>query len=608
MALAGCAAGSGDADAGGGVGAVAAETSVQLDVTNDEVVDAFADDGGDGATTPDDAEDGAQTQSDMLVVTDGGEGDDLDSDGGGGDGTLEDTTQNDTDAALADGDSLDADLSDVEPDAMTDSLEDINLDAIANVDAADLDSDALADVDSVADDGDGESGDGDGDMGDGDDAADAADGADGADAGDTTVQDTGPIDVISFDATQVPTQVTAQQTDLLALPQVDFVDVTSLFGFAPSKEWVQCVAVGDTDADGDDDVVLIRKVPNQQMQIVAMELSTAAYPSAVVSAIDVSLLVPTSACKLVDLDADGDADLLMGGASGLALYTNIGGSKFVDASAQALPPILTVVPTSIAPADYDGDGDIDLYVGGGDVPGDCTSTLCKYDSGDFTCMYPPGWLQTPTSQDRMLRNDNGVFIDVTTTWAIPNDSGYMSTAADVDLDLDGHVDVLVGSDFGPQMLLRSNGKTYLQQASAAGISAYGHAMGWGIGDLDGDGWVDLVQTDLGPGHLWQRKPPVGPLALDVAPDFVDRANDWGLYGLTYATSNWSPLLHDFDHDGDLDIYLGISMFSFSPSMFETFLDTCGFDTTGFKGVDLLIRNDLSTSGGFAAARVSPASQ
>ena len=560
----------------------------------DAQVDAKADGNvSDGDLTADGDTSSGASDSDTLQTGDGGTEDG--SDDGSDDGVaVDDATDGAATDAADDGDQAEAG-SDADD---GDSQDSADTGGAGDVDDADVDETSVAgDADTAAD------ADGDADVNaDADAESDADAEADTTDPLDV-LPDAATIVVVSFDATVAPAQVAGPQLDLLSLPPAAFLPITSTFGFGSKSEWLTCVAVGDTDADGDDDVVLMRRLPDQTVQIVTLVVQAGAPPSVVTSKVDTSLLVPTDSCALVDMDADGDGDLWLGGASGLGYYKNVGSSSFVDDSAAVLPPLLLAQPTSMAPTDLDLDGDLDLFVAAGSPPTDCNQMSCAYSNADFQCVFKQTQALNIAAQDLVLRNDNGVFSDVTSQWGVPNLSPNMSTAADLDLDLDGKPDILVGNDFGPQEVLRNTGKSFEVQSKASGINVYGHAMGWGVGDLDGDGWIDLVQTDLGPSHVWRRVPPAANAAPGTPPSFVDVAGPWGLMALTWATSTWNPLFHDFDNDGDLDILLGVSVFQISSTEFAKKLNGCGQLDDSFVGVDLLLRNDLSTGGGFAAARL-----
>jgi hypothetical protein len=189
----------------------------------------------------------------------------------------------------------------------------------------------------------------------------------------------------------------------------------------------------------------------------------------------------------LDVDADGDQDLFVtsGGVEcepGDAvlrdrLYLNQGRGKFTAAPPGQLPDLADSGGVAAA-ADYDQDGDLDLFIGGRSIPG----------------RYP----QTPHS--RLLNNDGrGTFRDVTSEHA-PQllASGLVTSGLWTDVDGDGDVDLLVTHEWGPIKLYRNEGGQ-LQDATAQAGLAERHGWWHGLAgrDLDADGDLDYVVTNLG---------------------------------------------------------------------------------------------------------------
>jgi hypothetical protein len=186
-----------------------------------------------------------------------------------------------------------------------------------------------------------------------------------------------------------------------------------------------------------------------------------------------------------DADGDGDLDLYVasGGSEGRAgdamlqdrLYRNDGRGTFTKIP-EALP-FLTFSKGAVAAGDYDGDGDLDLFVGGRVVPG-------QYG------MPPPSVL---------LQNDGtGRYHDVTTQAAPALDQmGLVTDAAWTDYDGDGYPDLLVVGEWMPVRLFRNTGGTLVPQE----VPALAHTDGlWNrllVDDLDGDGDDDYVLGNLG---------------------------------------------------------------------------------------------------------------
>lgn len=183
-----------------------------------------------------------------------------------------------------------------------------------------------------------------------------------------------------------------------------------------------------------------------------------------------------------DADGDGDADLYIvsggveceAGAPSLQdrLYLNDGRGKLMRAPKEALP-VETDSGGPVVAADFDRDGDLDLYVGGRCVPG----------------AYPTA------AKSHLLRNDSGKFIAIT-----PPDlamTGMVTAALWTDTDGDGWSDLLVAHEWGAIELFHNTaGK--LVRVERTGIEKL---TGWWNGlasrDLDGDGDIDCIATNFG---------------------------------------------------------------------------------------------------------------
>jgi hypothetical protein len=244
------------------------------------------------------------------------------------------------------------------------------------------------------------------------------------------------------------------------------------------------VTCGDVDGDGDDDIFL-GGAAGQSGRLFFNRGSGRfepgdAYPFRQAAASE------DMAALLVDVDGDGDLDLYVvsggvecdPGAPELAdrLYLNKGRGHFVPAAPDALPRVFDSGST-VTCADFDRDGDLDLFVGGRVVPG----------------QYPA----IPTS--RLLRNDKGRFIDVTRDVA-PElaRTGMVTASLWSDVDHDGWLDLLVTHEWGPVKLFRNRQGRLEDHTSQTGIH---ELSGWWNAiagrDLNGDGHIDYVVSNFG---------------------------------------------------------------------------------------------------------------
>lgn len=183
-----------------------------------------------------------------------------------------------------------------------------------------------------------------------------------------------------------------------------------------------------------------------------------------------------------DADNDGDLDLYVvsGGVEGEKgdavfkdrLYLNDGKGQFSKAAAGILPEN-TGSGSVVCAADYDRDGDLDLFVGGRIVPGS----------------YP----ESPQSQ--LLRNEAGEkFVDI----ASERFGGLVTSALWTDVNGDGWLDLLVAHEWGPVRLYQNSKGKLVEQTEEAGLS---ERTGWwnslAGGDFDNDGDIDYIVGNVG---------------------------------------------------------------------------------------------------------------
>ena len=226
----------------------------------------------------------------------------------------------------------------------------------------------------------------------------------------------------------------------------------------------------------------------------------------------------------VDFDGDGLIDIAAANAGMPNAYFR----QLEDHTFEIADELWGITPDSLAhwgmvAADYDNDGDPDLYV----------------VNGGFGYADPNQLLQNDI--DRL-----GILTDISASAGQAQLKGRNFAGTALDYDNDGLLDLFVTNsapEVACSLLHNLDSMLFIDVSSDVGIDEVGMYLGCSSGDLDQDGWIDIACAQYsGPPVLYQNQ---------GDGSFKNVAVE---AGLTHEGYNFGLVLEDFNNDGDLDIF------------------------------------------------------
>jgi hypothetical protein len=251
----------------------------------------------------------------------------------------------------------------------------------------------------------------------------------------------------------------------------------------------------------------------------------------------------------VDLDNDGDQDLFLLNYGPNIFYRNNGNGTFTDVTKETGlrgPDMLNGFPKwSIGACffDYNLDGRLDVMVG----------NFLAFDPKHLSPSNPK-IMPHPSEyagQESILyeQQADGRFTDVTRQKGLFYPDSKCMGLTVFDYDDDGDPDIFQANDHQLNFLFNNDKGNFTETGVKSGVAANSQGIGTGsmhasIGDIDGDGLIDIFVPDLSYGAMYKN------MGNGL---FADITEESGLAKLLAGKGTWGAALFDYDNDGDLDI-------------------------------------------------------
>ncbi len=255
------------------------------------------------------------------------------------------------------------------------------------------------------------------------------------------------------------------------------------------------------------------------------------------------------AAGAIDYDNDGDEDLYLLNYGPNIFYRNNGNGTFTDITdklgLRGPDKLNGFVKWSIGVSfwDHNLDGRLDAMIG----------NFLAFDPA-YISPVTPGLMPHPSEykgQASMLyeQQPDGTFKDVTEKNNLFYPDSKCMGLTIFDYDYDGDIDIFQANDHQLNFMFRNDKSVYNEVGIQIGVAANNNGKGTGsmhgtIGDVDGDGLIDILVVDLEHGALYRN------IGNGLFEDITEPS---GVQGPLAGKGSWAAALFDYDNDGDLDI-------------------------------------------------------
>lgn len=277
---------------------------------------------------------------------------------------------------------------------------------------------------------------------------------------------------------------------------------------------------------------------------------------------------------VVDINEDGLTDIYVSVSGNIEnqglrknkLYLNQGDFVFKESAAEyGLDDDGFTTQTTFF--DYDKDGDLDAYI--------MNHNVKDFKKFDVEAIH---FMRDEFAGDKLLRNDDGMFIDVSKEAGIKgNPIGFGLGINITDLNQDNWPDIYVSNDYleGDYLYINNQDGTFSDQIAERVDHTSYFSMGNDVADVNNDALPDIFTADMLPEDNKRQKLLFGPdnyegylnmLQNGFHPEVMrnmlhvnegnGKFSEMGqLAGFSNTDWSWSPLLADFDNDGFKDLFI-----------------------------------------------------